>query len=202
MKIEIVEVNTKKLLREFIHLPAKIHQNHLNWVPSIYMDDWEFFNPKKNKAFEHASSILYLAFKNNNPVGRIMGIISHAYNKKYGITDARFCFFETYDDADVYYSLVQAVSSWAKKNGMNRIVGPLGFSDKDPQGWLIEGFDQPVVIASNCNFLYMNKLGEEVGFSKEVDLVVYQIPIPDDLPDFYKAIRKRFISKGHNLELK
>lgn len=202
MAIEIKEVTNKKLLKEFIHLPARIHQNHSNWVPPIYMDDWAYFNPKKNKAFEHCTTILYLAFNDNIPVGRIMGIISHPYNEKYGISDARFCYFETFDNQGIYDALIHAVSEWARENNMNKIVGPLGFSDKDPQGWLIEGYDQPVVIASNCNFPYMNRMAENLGFTKEVDLVVYKIPVPDELPDFYKAIRTRFQNRANNPVLK
>lgn len=190
------------MMREFIHLPAKIHKDHSNWVPPIYMDEWTYFNSKKNKSFDHCTTVLYLAYKNKTAVGRIMGIISHPYNEKNNIADARFSYFETYEDEEVYNALMDAVSAWAKSHGMKRIVGPLGFSDKDPQGWLIEGYDKPVVIASNCNFQYMNRMGENLGLSKEVDLVVYQIPIPDELPDFYKAISARFQSRKNNPVLK
>lgn len=202
MAIEIKEVTNKKLLKEFIHLPARIHQNHSNWVPPIYMDEWTYFNPKKNKSFDHCTTVLYLALNENIPVGRIMGIISHPYNEKNGISDARFCYFETFNNQEVYDALIHAVSEWARKNKMNKIVGPLGFSDKDPQGWLIEGYDQPVVIASNCNFAYMNRMAENIGFTKEVDLVVYKIPVPDELPGFYKAIRTRFNNRANNPVLK
>lgn len=195
MGIEIKEVTSKKLLREFIHLPAKIHQNHPNWVPPIYMDEWTYFDPKKNKSFAHCTSILYVAIKNGEVVGRIMGLISHEYNDKKGIKDVRFSNLETWDDNEVFTALVEALSEWARKNGMNRMVGPLGFSDKDPQGWLIEGYDKPIVIASNCNFPYMNKLAEGLSFTKEIDLVVYQIPVPGEIPEFYKSIYKRFTSR-------
>lgn len=202
MTIEIKEVTTRKLMWEFIHLPAKIHQNHSNWVPPIYMDEWTYFNHKKNRAFDHCTTILYVAQKNGEIVGRIMGIISHQYNESHKITDARFCFLETYDEPLVFNALVDAVSVWAKKNGMNRMVGPLGFSDKDPQGWLIEGYNEPVVIATNCNFPYMNLMAENLSFTKEIDLVVYRVPIPDELPEFYKSIYKRFTGRESNLILK
>lgn len=202
MAIEIKEVTSRKMMWEFIHLPARIHKNHSNWVPPIYMDEWTYFNPKKNKAFDHCTTILYVAIKNSEVVGRIMGIISHQYNEKNNINDARFAFFETFDDQEVYQALVETVSNWARKNKATKIVGPLGFSDKDPQGWLIEGYEQPVVIASNCNFPFMNRLAENQGFSKEVDLVVYKIPVPDELPEFYKAIRARFQGRKGNPVLK
>lgn len=202
MTINIKEVTTKKLMREFIHLPAKIHQNHSNWVPPIYMDEWTYFNPKKNHAFDQCTTILYVAEKTGEVVGRIMGIISHQYNESRKIKDVRFCWLETYDDAEVFNLLIESVSNWARKNGMNRMVGPLGFSDKDPQGWLIEGYNEPIVIATNCNFPYINRLAEDLTFTKEVDLVVYRVPIPEELPEFYKSIYKRFTSRENDLILK
>ncbi|HSO85367.1 MAG TPA: hypothetical protein VLQ91_02360 [Draconibacterium sp.] len=202
MTVEIKEVTTHKLMREFIHLPAKIHQNHSNWVPPIYMDDWTYFNPKKNHAFDHCTTILYVAQKAGVTVGRIMGIISHQYNESHKISDVRFCWLETYNDSEVFNALIDAVAVWARNHGMNRMVGPLGFSDKDPQGWLIEGYNEPIVIATNCNFPYINKLAEDLSFTKEVDLVVYKVPIPDELPEFYKSIYKRFTSRENNLTLK
>ncbi len=201
MAIEIKEVTTKKLMREFIHLPARIHKYHSNWVPPIYMDEWTYFNPKKNKAFDHCTSILFVAVKADEVVGRIMGIISHQYNETHNKKDVRFCYLETYNDAEVFSRLLESLSDWAKNNDMVRMVGPLGFSDKDPQGWLIEGYDQPIVIATNCNYPYMNMLVEGLSFTKEIDLVVYRVPIPDELPEFYKNIYKRFTSRENNLRL-
>jgi ribosomal protein S18 acetylase RimI-like enzyme len=202
MAVEIKEVSSRKLLREFIHLPAKIHQNHSNWVPPIYMDEWTYFDSKKNRAFDHCTTILYVAEKAGEIVGRIMGIISHQYNESHKITDVRFCYLETYDDSEVFNALIDALSVWARNHGMNRMVGPLGFSDKDPQGWLIEGYNEPIVIATNCNFPYTNKLAEQLLFTKEVDLVVYRIPIPEEIPEFYKSIYKRFISRENKLQMR
>jgi hypothetical protein len=202
MGIEIKEVTTKKLMREFIHLPKKIHKNHSNWVPPIYLDEWTYFDAKKNRAFDHCTTILFVAIKAGEVVGRIMGIISHQYNETHKINDVRFCYLETYEDSEVFNLLLESVANWAKMNGMDRMVGPLGFSDKDPQGWLIEGYDQPIVIATSCNFPYMNIMLENLSFTKEIDLVVYRIPIPDELPEFYKSIYKRFTSRENGLFLK
>ena len=192
-KIEIREVKIRKDLSKFIHLPAAIHQNHSNWVPPIYMDDWEFFNPKKNKSFDSCDTILLLAFRNKEVVGRIMGIIHRKYNEKHQENNARFAFFETWNDEEVATSLIQSVENWARDKGMDRLVGPLAFSDKDPQGFLIDGFDEPAVIASNCNFPYQSELLVKNAYTKEVDLVVYQIKIPDPIPEFYLKIEERAI---------
>ena len=199
--IEIKEVKTRKDLNKFIHLPAEIHRNHANWVPPIYMDDWEFFNPKKNKSFESCDTILLLAFRSGKAVGRIMGIIHRKYNEKHQENKARFAFFETWNDEEVAQELINAIETWAREKGTDRLIGPLAFSDKDPQGFLIEGFDEPAVIASNCNFPYQSELVEKTGYSKEVDLVVYQIKIPAEIPEFYTKIYQRAVNQNSSLKV-
>ncbi len=190
-QIIIQEVNSKSELRKFIHLPAYIHKSHSNWVPPIYMDDWEFFNPRKNLSFEMCDTILLLAYRKKEVVGRIMGIIHHVYNEKHNEKNARFAFFETWNDEAVANALLGAVENWGKERHMEKLIGPLGFSDKDPQGFLIEGFDEPCVIAANCNFPYQVELLEKNSFTKEVDLVEYKINIPNPLPEFYLKIEER-----------
>jgi len=199
--ILVQKVQSKKELRAFIHLPAKIHQNHPNWVPPIYMDDWEFFNPKKNKSFDSCDTVLLLAKRDDKVVGRIMGIIHRKYNEKHNEKNARFAFLETWNDGEVASALIEYVEDWARGREMNKLVGPLAFSDKDPQGLLIEGFDEPAVIASNCNFPYQVELVEMNGFQKEVDLVVYQIKIPDPIPAFYQKIYDRAIVQNHGMKV-
>lgn len=192
MEIQIREVESKKDLHAFIYLPEKIHKNHANWVHPIYMDEWEFFNPKKNKSFNHCDHILILAYKNNEIAGRCMGLIHHDYNQQHNEKYVRFSFIETWNDQEVYHALIEYVANWGKTKGMEKLVGPLAFSDKDPQGFLIEGFDEPHVTASNCNFSYMVDLTEKEGLTKKVDLVVYRIDIPNELPEIYKKIEERF----------
>lgn len=201
MTIEIKRVRSRKELQIFIHLPARIHTNHKNWVPPIYMDDWTFFNPKKNRAFGHCDTVLALALKEGKSVGRIMGIISHSYNHLHHENHGRFAFLETWNDQEVFNALVDFVANWAKDKGMVKLVGPLAFSDKDPQGFLIDGFDEPVSIASNCNFSYMVELTEKSGFHKKFDLVVYKIPIPDEMPGFYTKIAERFYQNNGHLSV-
>lgn len=199
--MEIREVKTRKDLHKFIHLPAEIHGNHANWVPPIYMDEWEFFNPKKNKSFDSCDTTLLLAFRNEEVVGRIMGIIHHKYNERHQENRARFAFFETWNDEEVASALIQAVERWAREKGTDRLIGPLAFSDKDPQGFLIDGFDEPAVIASNCNFPYQSELVEKNGYTKEVDLVVYQIKIPEVIPEFYRKIHERASAQNSGLQV-
>ena len=199
--IIIREVDSKKKLRKFIYLPEAIHKNHSNWVPPIYMDEWDFFNPMKNKSFQSCDTIMLLAYRDQEVVGRIMGIIHRAYNEQHHENHARFGFFETWNDEEVALALLGAVENWAQEKGTVRLLGPLGFSDKDPQGFLIEGFDEPVVIASNCNFPYQVELLEKNAFTKECDLVVYQIKIPDPLPEFYRKIEERAVRMNPGLHV-
>ena len=201
MTITIRKVENKKDLRLFIHLPAKIHKGHSNWVPPLYMDEWDYFNPKKNPLFESCEHILLLAFRGEDCVGRCMGLISKEYNKSHNENHVRFSNLETWNDQEVFDVLVNYVSEWGKSFGMDKIVGPLAFSDKDPQGFQIEGYDKPVVIASNCNFPYLIDLTEAAGFEKKVDLVVYQIPIPDQIPDLHQKILQRVEERNSNLRL-
>ncbi len=201
MQVVIKLVETKRDLKAFIHLPAKIHKNHSNWVPPIYMDEWVFFNPKKNSQFDHSDTILALAWKNNEVVGRVMGVICHPYNKKHNEKHGRFAFIETWNDQEVYHALIEYVANWAKERGMIKLVGPLAFSDKDPQGFLTEGFNEPVSIAANCSFPYMVDLTEKEGFFKKNDLVVYKIDIPAEIPEFYKKIAERFNRNNQNLKV-
>jgi hypothetical protein len=199
--LQIVEVVKKSELKDFIHLPAKIHRNHSNWVPPIYMDEWVFFKPQKNKAFSYSSTILLLAKRESEVVGRIMGVINHQYNKMRNEQNARFCFLETYNEMDVAHALIGEVEQWAARNGMEKVVGPLGFSDKDPQGFLIEGFEEPNVIATNCNFPYLVEFVEKANYSKDIDLVVYKINIPTQIPEFFLRIFERATNNNKNLKV-
>lgn len=201
MSIQVREVKSRHDFRRFINLPATIHKNHKNWVPPIYMDDRVFFNSKKNEAFAHSDTVILLAYDGKKVVGRIMGIINHQYNEVHNEKDGRFCFLETYNDFDVAQTLIKYVEDWARVKGMINLVGPLGFSDKDPQGLLIEGYDKPVVISTNCNFPYMVDLVEKAGYTKKLDLVVFTYDIPDDVPDFYKRIHERALKNNPGFRL-
>lgn len=192
----IHEVKTRHDLRKFIHLPAKIHKGQKNWVPPIYADEWVFFSPKKNPLFAHSDTTLLLAKKGQQVVGRIMGIINHKYNEAQNENHGRFCFMESYDDMEVASLLISGIEKWAKDKGMEALVGPLAFSDKDPQGMMIEGFDQPLVIATNGNWPYQPQLLEKMDYTKHRDMFVYKIGIPQSVPEFYQRIFERRIANG------
>ena len=191
MTIQIREVKSRLDLKAFIYLPEKIHNNHQNWIPPVYMDEWDFYNPAKNSAFHHSNTIMLIAMRENKPVGRIMGIINNKYNKTHNETHARFFNLECWDEPETAYALITAIENWARQMGMTKIIGPLGFSEKDPQGFMIEGFDNPMVVATNCSLPYMPGLIEDCGYTKEVDLVSYKLEIPDGIPEIYNTVYQR-----------
>jgi hypothetical protein len=201
MSIQVREVSGKAEFKQFIYLPAKIHQNHPNWVPPIYMDDWEYFNPQKNKSFSYSDTVLYLAWNDGRAVGRIMGIIVRPYNENHREKHVRFSWMETENDPEVFNALMHAVGEWGKAKGMTHIVGPLGFSDKDPQGFLTEGYEETVVIASNCNFPYMVELTEKYGFQPKENLVVYKFTIPQTKLPIISRIEERYRQRNTDLKV-
>lgn len=197
--IEVTEVASKKDLKRFIYLPEKIHKNHKNWLYPLYSDEWILFDPKKNKAFDYCDTILALAKKDGKTVGRIMGIINHKYNEIHQEQNGRFCFMETYDDQEVFHALITFIEQWAKAKGMKKLIGPFGFSDKDPQGFLIEGFDQPTVMVTNCSLPFMATYIRDEGYTPKLDLVQYKINIPEEVPSLYHRIAQRPLKNGYQL---
>jgi hypothetical protein len=197
MDINIRELRTKKDLKTFICLPEKIHANHRNWVHPIYMDEWKYFNPKKNKAFSYSDTVLLLAFRGEKVVGRIMGIINYRYNEYRDEKTARFGYLETGEDEEVVRSLLSYVEGWARKKRMTKIIGPYGFSDQDPEGFLIEGFENRATIATYYNFEWMPGFVEKQGYTKDVDYFVYKLDVPKEFPEFYRRIYERIQRKGN-----
>ena len=196
-KFKIKIVDTLKEQRIFIYLPEKIHEHHENWVPPIYSDERKFYDPKYNKSLLSSDTVLFLAYINGKPVGRIMGIINRKYNSLHNEKTARFFNFDCYNDPEVSYSLLDAAENWAVKKGMNKIIGPFGFSDKDPQGAQVEGFENIPVIATATNLPYLPRLIENSGYKKETDCLVYKLPIPSQIPDIYQRVFDRVTRNKH-----
>ncbi len=196
MAVELREVASRKDLKTFIYLPEKIHAGHKNWVHPLFSDDWKYFDPKKNKAFGYCDTLLLLAYEDGRPVGRVMGIINKRYNEHRGERSARFGYLECPEDRDVFRALLGRVESWARDKGMTRIVGPYGFSDQDPEGFLIEGFDHRATIATYYNFEWMPKWLAEEGYAKDNDWFVYTLVVPKEPPELYRKIYERAMKRG------
>lgn len=121
-------------------------------MPPIYMDEWDYFNPRKNRAFGYCDTTMMLAWKGGRLVGRIMGSINRRHNEKTQARTARFALFETTDDQDVAHALLTHVEEWARSKGMTKLIGPFGFNDQDPEGFQIDGFEHHPTIGTYYNF--------------------------------------------------
>lgn len=197
MSINLIEVQTKKQLKAFIYLPEKLHSGQENWVPPIYMDEWTYFNPKKNKAFSYSDTLLLLAEKDGQIVGRVMGIINRRYNEVRNEKTARFGYLESIQDQEVIHALLSRVEQWAQGKGMTRIIGPYGFSDQDPEGFLIKGFENRATIATYYNFEWLPEMVEKEGYTKDIDYFVYKIEVPKEIPEIYNRVVERILRKGN-----
>jgi len=183
--INIKLVQDSKTLREFVKFQFNHYKGNPNFVPPIIADEIETFSPEKNPAYEVAETKLFLAYEGDRIVGRIVGILNHAANKKYGTKNMRFGWFETIDDYEVAKGLFDAVADWAKECGMETMTGPHGFCDLDPQGLLIEGFDKLSTIATYYHHPWYRGLVEQYGFEKDVDFLEFLSTTPKvtDIPE-------------------
>lgn len=191
MDIQIKEATSGKDRSLFLKLPYSLHSRHELWVPPLRMREKKYIDPGKNIHIHYSDTVCYLAFADGRPVGRIMGIINRKLNEIWNDPHARFCSFECINNREAAAALLGEVESWSKARNMERLVGPLGFSNQDPQGFLIEGFDQRSSIGTIYNYEYIPTLMDECGYTKEVDYVTYNIPIPETIPPLYEKIQDR-----------
>ncbi len=197
MPVQVSTVVSRRDLKRFIYLPAVLHRYHPKWMPPLYMDEWKYYDPRKNRAFSYCDATLVLAWQDGRLVGRAMGIINRRHNEMMKERTARFACLESTDDREVCHALLAHVESWARERGMTRIVGPFGFNDQDPEGFLVEGFEHEPTIVTYYNFPYLIRLLEAEGYGKEVDYVVYRIPIPAKVPEVYERVAERVATRGH-----
>lgn len=193
--ISILEVSSRSDLRAFLRLPFRLHRNHALWVPPLIRDERELFIRRKNPALRYCDLTLALACRGKSVCGRIAGIVNHRYNQHRQERTARFGWLECPNDCNVAGALLNFVCGWAKKKGMTRIVGPMGFTDQDPEGLLVEGFDHEPTIGTYANYPYMNQLLESCAFTKEVDYVVYKVLLSRSLLEKYEIISSRILSR-------
>lgn len=187
--MEIKIVNNKRDLRRFINLPARIHAGHQNWVPPLYQDDWKYFSVEQNKQAVDSDTIRLLALDGDRVVGRIMGIISHRVNRTQNQRGARFTALESTRDEEVVRSLIGYIEHWARGHGQEFLLGPKGFSNVDPVGLMVEGYENEPTLSTTFNFPYLVNYLQTMGFVKHIDYVAYKIPI--EIPHFYHRIHQR-----------
>ena len=188
MAIEIRKIDTKCGLKKFVKWGIDLYKDNDCFVPPLVMDDVNTLDPKNNPAFDFCESIYFMAYDDGKPVGRIAGIINNVVNEKTGKKTLRFGWVDFIDDTRVSEALFRAVEVWGRSKGMEEIVGPLGFSDMDPEGMLVEGFDQEGTMATIYNYPYYPKHLEAMGFEKEADWVEFRMTVPDGIPERYQRI--------------
>jgi len=175
MSITIKEVQTKSELKKFILFPFKIFKGNKYWIPPLIMDEVKTLSKEKNPAFDFCEAKYWLAYKDGKIVGRIAGIINHKYNEKWKQNFARFGWVDFIDDKEVSKKLFDELKKWAKEKGKTNIHGPLGFTDFDGEGLLIEGFDELSTFGSIYNFPYYKEHIESLGFEKDADWVEFLV---------------------------
>jgi len=196
MTVQLTPVADRRSLKQFIFLPEQMHRDHPKWMPPIYMDEWKYYDARKNKAFRYSEATMALAWKDGRLVGRVMGIVNHRHNEKMREKTARFACLESTDDREVAHALLEHVEAWARERGMTKIIGPFGFNDQDPEGFLVEGFEEEPTIVTYYNFPYLIKLVEAEGYSKEIDYVVYRVPVPARVPEIFEKIAARALKRN------
>lgn len=201
--VEIKKVTDKKGLKAFIQLHYDLYKGNQYDAPNLYSDELHTLSKDKNAAFEFCEAEYFLAYKDGEVVGRIAGIINHRANEAWDRNSVRFGWIDFIDDPEVSKALLDAVMQWGREKGMTEIVGPLGFTDMDPEGMLIEGFDQLGTMATIYNYDYYPRHMEQMGgWEKDNDYVEFKVFVPQEgMPEKLKKISE-LVMKRYNLHIR
>jgi len=172
--LNIIEVRTRKQRKEFVEYPLRLYKDNPYFVPPLYGDEMALFT-KKNIYNKTCDSVFYLAVRDGKTVGRIQGILQKQFNALKGVKQVRFTRFDCENNPETAKALFDAVEAWAKNNGMDTVVGPLGYSDLEREGLLIEGFDYLATFEEQYNHDYYAALIENCGYGKDVDWLEYRL---------------------------
>ena len=175
-------------LRQYVEFGIDLYKDNPYYVPPLVSDDVASLTPEKNPAFDFCEAQSFMAFRNGEPVGTITAIINKAVNSRTGKATLRFGFMHFIDDAEVVDALFEAVTEWGRSRGMTEIVGPMGFTDLDQEGMLIEGFEEIGTMSTIYNYPYYADHMERMGFGKEVDWIEFRMTVPDSVPEKYSRI--------------
>lgn len=197
--IEIRQVTDKQGLRTFIDFYYRLYSGSEYAVPYLYSDEVATLSPDKNASFECCEAAYFLAYKDGNVVGRVAAIINHRANERWNNKTVRFGWFDFVDDEEVSAALINAVENWGKGKGMNQICGPMGFTDMDREGMMIEGFNELATHYINYNYPYYPEHIERMGgWTKDNDYVEYQVKVPETVPEKFAKVAD-MIEKRYNL---
>lgn len=184
----IRKVSSKRELRRFARFNYWLYKDNPYSVPDLYSDILKTFSHDKNPAFEFCEAEYFLAYQDDRLVGRVAAIINHKANDAWGKKAVRFGWIDFIDDIDVSRALLESVEQWGKERGMTTMEGPLGFTDLDAEGMLIEGFDELSTMATIYNYPYYPQHMERLGMEKAMDWVEMQLKVPERLPEQYEKI--------------
>jgi len=195
-RVIIKEVHGKRGLRAFINFPFSLYKNEPNWVPALRSDDLNTFRSDRNPAYAFSKAHFWMAYQNRKAVGRVAGIVNQRHIEKWGQPYARFGWLDFIDDRDVSSALLATVENWAKSQGLSAVHGPLGFTDLDREGMLVEGFEELGTLATHYNYPYYLPHLTAAGYTKDTDWVEYEIKIPEQIPEkianLSEALKRRY----------
>jgi GNAT superfamily N-acetyltransferase len=183
MSVQIKVVKTKREFRAFATFANKLYKGNRFYVPTMPLDDLAVFDRNKNAAYEFCEAEFFMAYKDGNPVGRIAAIINSKANAAWNVKQVRYGWIDFIDDMEVSSALLETVAAWGRERGMTQIAGPLGFTDFDPEGMLVEGFDRLGTMSMIYNHEYYHRHLEKLGYVKETDWIEFRINIPEILPE-------------------
>lgn len=178
----------KDQLLQYVQFGIDLYRGNDCYVPPLITDQIDTLRPEGNPAYDFCEAQSFMAFRNGEPVGAITAIINRAANEKTGERQVRFGFMDFIDDEEVVDGLFDAVAAWGRERGMTEMVGPLGFTDLDPEGMLTEGYDQIGTMATIYNYPYYVDHMERMGFEKDAEWVEYRITVPDGIPEKHQRI--------------
>ena len=201
MAVTIKKVETKGELKTFIRFNYELYKNNPYSVPDLLDDMLNTFSKEKNAAFEFCEADYFLAYKDGKLVGRVAAIINRRANETWNKKAVRFGWIDFVDDIEVSEALLRTVEEWGRTRGMEQMQGPLGFTDFDAEGMLVEGYDQLSTMATIYNYPYYPQHMERLGLTKEADWVEYKIYVPDAIPEKHKRISD-LIQRKYNLQIK
>lgn len=197
----IHKVSSPRELRRFARFNYKLYKDNPYSVPDLYSDILKTFSRERNPAFEFCEAEYFLAYQNGKVVGRVAAIINHKANATWGKKAVRFGWIDFIDDLDVSRALLKAVEQWGADKGMTTMEGPLGFTDMDAEGMLIEGFDELSTMATIYNYPYYPEHMEKLGLEKAIDWVEMKLKVPERLPEQYEKIA-RIVQQRLNLHVR
>ena len=201
MAVTIKEVQTRRQLRTFVNFPEKLYRDNPYYVPPLVFDQMDTLDQKKGAAQEFCDSKLFLAYKDGELVGRVAAIVNHKANEQWNHKEVRFGWIDFVDDPEVSKALMDQVEAFGRSYGMDSIVGPLGFTDFDPEGMLVEGYDALSTMALIYNHPYYNDHMTAMGFEKDADWIEYKVYIPQECPERWDRMFK-IISQRANVHLR